>query len=275
MNFIFQLAFCLGAADPAPPIVALSVAPDGKSVVAASQAAVQILSLPDLKAERTLATKLEHVHDLAFSPAGDVLAIAGGSPGERGAVELWDWPAGKLRLELPAGGDLAYRLAWDADGLRLAIAGADKAVRVHPAKGGPPRVIRPHSAAVLTVAWLPVDDLILSAGVDHTIRLLHPFSGATIRSFENHTAAVRDLAIRPGSHDGPVTVASASADRVLVACEDGKLRSVDPATVAITEFAEQLDGWAYAACALPGGREAIISGERGQLRRISLDGIQP
>jgi len=295
-------------ATPAPPIVALAVAPGGSRIMAASQAGVQILASPGLKFERTLATHIEQVHDLAFAPAGDVLAIAGGSPGERGAVELWNWPEGKLLRTLTVGNDVAYAVAWSSDGSQLAIASADKAVYLQPASGGPAKILRPHSAAVLAVEWLPVDDLVLSAGVDQTIRVIQSATGETVRSLENHTAPVRALAVRPGQQEGPIMVASAAVDRtvrfwqptigrlvrfarlpvaataicwtadgshVLAACEDGKLRAIDPATVEVNELAEHLDGWAYAVAVLPNGHSAIVGGERGQLRRVPLDAIKP
>ena len=296
------------SAAPAPPIVALAVAPGGSKIMAASQAGVQVLAMPGLKSEQTLATHIEQVHDLAFAPAGDVLAIAGGSPGERGAVELWSWPDGKLLRTLPVGNDVAYALAWNAGGTQLAIAGADKAVDLLPAGSGAPRIVHPHSAAVLAVEWLPADDLVLSAGVDQTIRVIQPATGETVRSLENHTAPVRALAVRPGQQEGPVMIASAAADRtvrlwqptigrlvrfarlpvaataicwtadgshVLAACEDGHLRAIDPETVAVTDLAEHLDGWAYAVAVLPDGHSAILGGERGQLRRVPIDAIKP
>ena len=300
----------LFAAEP-PPIVALAVTPDGSQVLAGSQAGVQILSLPELKAVGAIATKLEQVHELAFSPKGDALAIAGGSPGERGAVELWHWPAGTLHWSHPAGNDVAYDVAWRPAGTRLAIAGADKSVTL----GFTQEDVRPsatrllsHSAAVLAVLWLPESDVVLSAGVDQTIRLIDPARGETVRSFENHTGAVRDLALRPGVQEGPPLVASAGADRtvrfwqptigrlvrfarlpvsptaicwtvtgshVLAACEDGRLRAVDPSTVEVVDLPDKLDGWAYSVITTPDGKSAVLAGERGRLRVVSLSAINP
>jgi WD40 repeat protein len=202
---------------------------------------------------------------------------------------------------------VVYQAAWNAEGTALALAGADKLVRLQPTGGAKPRVCQVHSAAVLSTAWLPADDLVLSAGVDQSIRLLSPTTGEVIRAFDNHTAAVRDLAIRPGKHDGPPLIASAGADRTirfwqptigrlvrfarlpvaptaicwtpdgshaLAACEDGKLRAIDPATVAVTEIVG-LRGWAYTVAASPDGRFAALGGEGGELRRVSLESIKP
>jgi WD40 repeat protein len=293
--------------------VALAVAPNAKHVLTGSQAGIQILSLPDLMGSGSLPTKLEHVHDLAFSPRGDLLAASGGSPGERGAVELWEWPAGTLKTTLAAGDDVAYDSTWNAEGTQIAAAGADKAVRVFSialesdGTRSAPATLRPHSAAVLAVEWLHADDLVLSAGVDQAIRVLKA-SGETLRSLDNHTAPVRDLAVRSGKQEGPTVVASAGADRtvrfwqpaigrlvrfarlpvaptaicwtqsgthVLAACEDGHLRAIDYETLSIVELPEHLNGWAHSVAILPGGKSALLAGERGQLRIVRLDAINP
>ena len=309
---VATLATLALAAEPAPPIVALAVAPSGKEVVAASQAGVRVLSLPQAMPVRSLETQLLQVHDLTFAPDGKTLAIAGGAPAENGRVELWEWPAGKLKLALASGDDLAYCARWSPDGKRLVVACADKKVRVVSTSGGEVKSFECHSAAVLATAWLPADELVLSAGIDQSIRVLDPASGEVRRSLDNHTAAVRDLAVRPGEHDGPVMVASCGADRtvrlwqplvgqsgrlvrfaqrlpsnvtaiawtpngshVLAACEDGRLRSIEPTTLEVIEFARRLDGWAHAVAVLPDGSAALLAGEGGQLRIVPLDAIKP
>jgi WD40 repeat protein len=283
----------------------VAFAPDGKQVLAASQAGVQVCAWPDLQPGERLGTKLEQVHDVSFAPDGKLLAIAGGSPGERGAVEIWDWSEKRLLRTLPAGDDVAYCAAWNADGAMLALACADKAVRLQPIEGSAPRICQVHSAAVLGTVWLWAEDRVLSSGVDQSIRLLSPQTGEVVRTFENHTAAVRDLAVRPGMHEGPPIVASAGADRTvrfwqptigrlvrfaklpvaptalcwtpdgshaLAACEDGRLRAIDPATIAVTEIVG-IRGWAYAVAAGPDGNSAVVGGEAGELRKVALDAI--
>src|SRR5262245_45969169 len=132
---MLPLALSLLAVGPAP-IVGVGFTPDGKQVLAASQAGVQVYSWPELQPAERAGTKLEQVHDLSFAADGKLLAIAGGSPGERGAVEIWSWPEVQLLRTLPAGDDVVYRAAWNADGSALALACADKIVRLQPVDGG-------------------------------------------------------------------------------------------------------------------------------------------
>jgi WD40 repeat protein len=309
MSFLLAttLAALALAADAAPPIVAVAIAPGRTGVVAASQAGVQVFSLPQLEPVRALQTQLSHVHDVAFSRDGKTLAIAGGAPAENGRVELWEWPAGIIQATIACGGDVAYSARFNPDGTRLVVACADKKVRVLNA-AGEGKTLECHSAAVLAAAWLPADNLLLSAGIDQSIRVLDPATGDVRRSLDNHTAAVRDLAIRPGEHDGPLMVASCGADRTvrlwqptigrlvrfvrlpsgptavcwtpsgshgLAACEDGRLRSIDPTSLEVIEFAQRLDGWAHAVAPLPDGSAAILAGAGGQLRIVRLDAIKP
>ena len=306
MSPVLILALLLPAADGGPPIVALAVSPDGKQVLAGSQRGIEAFAVPALERARSLPTRLEHVHDLAFSARGDWLAAAGGSPGERGVVEIWQWPAGTLKATLAAGDDVAYDVAWKGEGPELVVGCGDKTVRVVELGAPVPTTLKAHSAAVLAVAWLKGEDLILSGSADQTIRVLQGTDGKTVRSLDNHTAAVRDLAVRPGAQLGPAVVASAGADRtvrfwqpaigrlvrfarlsalptaicwsnegthVLAACEDGRVRAIDYETLAITELPEALDGWAHAIVALPGGQSVVLAGDQGQLRIVPLNAI--
>jgi hypothetical protein len=66
---------------------------------------------------------------------------------------------------------------------------------------------------------------------------------------------------------------TSNGSHALVACEDGRLRAVDPESLTVVELAPHLPGWAHAACASPDGRFALLAGEGGELRKVSLDAI--
>jgi WD40 repeat protein len=296
-----------------PPITALEISPDGMQIVAGSQAGVEIRSADNLDVAGRLPTKLLQVHDIAFSPNGKLLAIAGGTPAERGTIELWDWPAGTLSTSLAAGGDVVYSVTWSPDGTRLSAACADRKVRIFPVAGdeadsAEPRITEPHSAAALATCWLSAGDLLFSAGVDQSIRVLDPATGEVRRTLDNHTAEVRDLAIRPGEHPGSALVASCGADRtvrfwqpaigrlvrfarlpgrptamvwtpsgshLLATCEDGSLVAIDPATTEQTELAAAGGNWLHSVVVLSTGDSAITGDSEGRLRRVPLDAIKP
>lgn len=286
-----------------PPITAAALSPDGKHVVVGSQQGIDVRSWPELAKVRTIETRLAHVHHLAFAPDGSRLLAAGGAPREGGEVELFAWPQANKPTVRRIHDDLTCQVAWSPDGARIATAGADGAVRLLDASGRPQATFAGHSRGVLAVAWLPSGKRLISAGLDESLRLWDADSGELLRTLDNHTEEVRDLAVRPGG-DGPLPlVASASADRtvrlwqptigrlvrfarlpqepldiawtpdgrrLLASCIDGHLRVIDPDTVEIVRDLPAIDGWAYTVLASPDGRRALVAGARGQIKIVPL-----
>lgn len=125
---------------------ALAVSPDGRAVATAD--GFGGATVWDVAARREKARlALAGAQALVFSPAGDLLASAGG-----GAIRLWDAATGKARGTHPGHAGAIRRLAFTTEGRSLLSAGAgegpdevkvwDVASRkeratlyVHPAKG--------------------------------------------------------------------------------------------------------------------------------------------
>ncbi len=301
-----QVAISRAEVATKPPITALALTPDGLWVVVGSQAGLELRTWPELELARNLTTELTNVHDLAFSPDDKVLAAAGGEPGERGTVELWDWPAEKLLQRLHPHHDLIYAVAWRFDSKVFATGSADQKVGLHEVSSGKTlRFLEGHSRGVLTVAFLPNDAGLLTAGIDETMRLWDADGGQSLRTFANHTRAVSHLALRwrPSTiGNAPPWVASVSEDRTLrlwqptigrmvrfsrlestplavawsadgqalfVACNDGRVRTVNPETAAVLNDQPAIDGVAYCLAVAPDG-SLLVGGHNGQLRRILL-----
>ena len=293
-------------ATAAPPITSAAFAPDGKQLVTGSTAGIAVWSWPDLQPLKKLATQLDHVHDLAFSPRGDLLAAVGGFPAEAGRLELWTWPEGKLQHSASPHDDVTYSVAWSSDGQKLATAGGDRKVLVHslPPEGGTTNKLIGHSHGVLAVRYLPGDMSLVSAGRDQSLRLWEVGSGKALRTFDNHTGAVVGLAVRPGQTEGTAPwVASIGADRTLrfwqptigrlvrfakleseplaiewtadgaravVSSVDGKLRVIDPDTVELLTTLPALDGWAYTLLRAPQTNTFLVAGNGGQMKAVAI-----
>jgi WD40 repeat protein len=291
---------------PDAPVTALAFAPDGQSVVVATPHEAVELSWPELKLRRKLAADLAHIHDLAFAPGGKQLAIAGGKAGEAGRVVLLSWPDAAATKQLNAGGDLIYRVAWHPREFMLSLACADKAVHVVALAGERRLTLEDHSAAVLAAVFIPAKDrpLLATAGRDQTIRIWDVIDPPkSVRSFDNHTGAVHDLALRPAIDDSPPILASAGADRtvrfwqptigrmlrfsrlaspplaicwtkdgkrVAAACQDGRVRIVELQTARSAVELPALEGWAYSIAPSPDGKSLLVGGENGQLETVLL-----
>lgn len=299
-------------ADAGPPVTALAFAPDGRSVAVGSQAGIEVRSWPELAPLRRVETTLRQVHDLAFAPAGDALAAAGGAPAEEGAVELFGWPSGDRLWRSGPHADLVHAVAWSPDGSQLATAGADAAVLVlRRSDGEAVGDLAGHSRPVLAAAFLPDGRTLVTGGIDLALRAWEAAEGRPLRGLTNHTGPIRGVAVRPGDRAGPALLASIGADRTVrfwqpaigrmvrlarlptpplaaawtpdgarlaVSCTDGRLRLIDPERVAIVLDRPAVEGWAHSVAVAPDGRAALVGGEGGALAVVPLDagpGPQP
>ncbi len=271
----------LAAELAAPPVTALAVAPGGKSVLAGSQAGLRQLSWPELKEgdrkDGTPKTALAHIHDLAFSPRGDLLAVAGGAPAEAGIVEVFSTklkisPDGKakhreLKFRAEPQSDLIYAVAWSPDGRRLATASYDHTVAILDAASGKRlHKLQGHSRGVLAVCWLPDAKTLVSAGADNSLRVWDAERGRAVRPLDNHTAAVHALAVRPGdAGDAPPLVASVSDDR--------SVRLWQPTIGRMVRFA-RLTSAPLAATWSSDGRQLVVGCADGHVRAIDPETLE-
>lgn len=294
-----SLAQGVDAAEP--PITALAFAPEGDAVLASSLYRVQVREYPSLQVRATIPTGLKHVHDLAFSPRGDTLAMAGGSPGEAGEVELWSWPARQRIAAAAMNRDVVYRAAWEADGAALWTAGADGHVVRLDRRLQVDKRLKGHARGVLAIVLLP-DDSPLTAGVDQSLRWWERAQAPPRRVLDQHTGPVVDLALRPGKHPA-AWVASAGGDKtirfwqpalgrmvrfarlpveplalvwlpdgsqVAATGTDGNVYRVDAETAEVAAPQAALSSWAYALAAAPQDPTLVVGGEEGKIVLVRL-----
>ena len=156
-------------------------------------------------------------------------------------------------------------------------------------------VLKGHSRGVTSLAI--AGDLLVSSGLDQSLRIWDQKSATLTRSLSIHTLPVHDLATRPIATGLPM-VASASedrsvrfwqpsigrmvrfarlnakplsikwmpsGDRIVAACTDGRLYLIDPDTVEIVDSAPAINGWAYCLAIHPTSNEIVVAGSGGQI----------
>jgi WD40 repeat protein len=302
------IGVCLGLFGSAtsaaePPVTAIAFAPDGRFVVVGSQAGLTVHRWPDLKQHKKLDTKIVNVHDLAFSPNGRSLAVAGGTPSEAGFVEVFAWPNGNSSSLFKGHEDSVLAVAWKNNST-FATVSLDHEVAVWDVKTQK-RVqrLKGHSRGVSDVCFLRTGNLLVSGSLDQNLRVWNTKSEEMIRTLNNHTKEIHQLALRPVATGLPM-IASVSGDRtvrfwqptigrmvrfaqlnsiplavvwlrdgshVAVAATDGHVRLIDPDTVEILQDIPAVDGWAYSLGVHPTDGSLLVGGRNGQLKRIVLE----
>ncbi|MCS7470668.1 WD40 repeat domain-containing protein [Stieleria sp. ICT_E10.1] len=286
----------------APPITSVVFAPDGSSVVACSQAGVTVYGWPDLKPLTTIQTSSPNLHELAFAPGGDRLAVAGGTPAEDGTVEILSWPDGKSLRVLNGHFDSVMAVDW-LDETTLVSASLDHQILLWDTSTGEKSVtLKGHSRGVWAIGHLHDPRLLVSAGGDQSLRVWEIETGTLIRSMAIHLQPVGSVAVRP-PREGLPMIASASDDqtvrfwqptigrmvrfarlpsqprqirwvrdgsRIAACCNDGRVYLVNPETVEVSDGIPAIEGRAYTIAVDPSGGNAVVGGSDGALQRIAL-----
>jgi WD40 repeat protein len=304
-RFVFFFVALILAAIPVsatePPVTAVAFAPDGKSVVAASQVGLQVFRWPELRRERTIKASASNLHCLAFSPDGKRLAVGGGYPSEEGIVEVYSWPAGKSVSTFNGHDDSVRSVAWPTAS-KLLTASIDREIKLWDLEKEDNALLTysGHSRSVEAVSLLKDGKTLVSAGVDQSVRVWDLESAQLIRSLNQHTGAVHALALRPAEGGLPM-VASAAGDRtirfwqptigrmvrylrldaepldivwlndgsrIVAACVDGRIRVIDADEVTVTQTLPAIEGWAYAIAVHPSDGSVVVGGQDGNLARV-------
>ncbi|MFN6051079.1 MAG: WD40 repeat domain-containing protein [Planctomycetia bacterium] len=64
------------------------------------------------------------------------MAVAGGSPGRFGEIQIWDVAKKKLTQSIPTTYDTVYGISWSPDGSKIAFGCADNTLRAIDASSG-------------------------------------------------------------------------------------------------------------------------------------------
>jgi WD40 repeat protein len=141
-----------------------------------------------------------------------MLVIGGGTPGRLGEVQIVQPADGReLRLVMTTS-DEVFDAAISPDGKRLAVAAADRAIRIfNLADGNLERTIENHADWVMAVAWSPDGAKIASASRDKTSKLFEAATGQLLATYSGHNETVYGVAF---SADGKFVLSSGRDNRI-------------------------------------------------------------
>lgn len=306
MRYLAYVVLLIGvdALAVAPPVTALTFSPDHKYVVAGSQIGLRVFNWPKLDPHDLIRPDMEHIHDVAFSPDGSMLAIVGGRPSEYGELVILDWPQRKQRAHSVGHDDVVQGVTWTSNSSLTTAAADTKVIRWTLA--GPElreaALYDGHSRRVRAIVHLARPKLLVSAGVDQSLRVWKENSNQLARVLDQHRDVVHDLAARPGDHglpqiascgrdltvrlwqptigrmmrfsklaEEPLSLAwSPSGNLLAAACTDGTVRFIDPNSTKILGSKKIVDGWINELVAAPNEGTFVAGLPRGQLLRVNL-----
>ncbi len=159
---------------------------------------------------RTFRTWLSF-RDVAYSPDGLLLAVAGSGPRFR-QLRLWDVKGGIVRHTLNGHSSSVTSVEFSRDGQHLATASLDKTVKLWNVETG--QLIKSfegHTLGVNGVSFSKDGSTLASAGSDRTIKLWDILTGKLKTSFQAHDAQVWDVEYSP---DGMTLASCGSAQAI-------------------------------------------------------------
>ena len=198
----------------AVPVTALAFSDNGTELLSSGYHEVLVWDAEAGVLRRRIKGLPQKIQDLAFSPNGEWLVAAGGTPGKQGQVVA----IASNRVEvLATATDMLMAVCFDAGGNALAVGGSDNAICIFDwATRKKIKRIEQHADWVLDVAFHPDGKHIVSASRDKTARLIEIGRGELESTYQGHTEGVFAV------------VANAKGDRLYSAGRDRKIHVWEP-----------------------------------------------
>jgi WD40 repeat protein len=182
----------------APAIASVSISADGLRAAAACRSEVALFEVDDDAAPRRLPTDFDLITHVEFSPDGQRLAAAGGSPQQFGGLAFFDAEKGERQSMRHLGADTFFKGNFAPDGRTIALGGFDGAVHFIPVdEKEPSKHIDLHSDWVTSVAYTADGKQIVSGSRDKTTKLSSVEGLSLLRSLDQSTDPIYAVAADP------------------------------------------------------------------------------
>uniref|UniRef100_A0A7C2K2E7 Cytochrome c domain-containing protein n=1 Tax=Schlesneria paludicola TaxID=360056 RepID=A0A7C2K2E7_9PLAN len=196
------------------PVMAVAFSPDGNLVATSGYREVILWNAADGQLVRRISNLAERPHDIEFTPNGEQLAVAAGTPGQLGEVKLFTVADGSLAADLFTTDDEVFSVAISPDGGRIAATCADRSVRVYDlATKQRLTFIEDHADWVMDVAWSPDGTKLATASRDKTAKVFDAKTGDALATFNGHGQPVFGVGFLP---DGSQVVSGGRDNKLRV-----------------------------------------------------------
>ncbi|MCC9605590.1 hypothetical protein LOC68_22185 [Blastopirellula sp. JC732] len=198
-----------------PVLTSIEYSPDGGLLAVSGYHEVLLQHADGSGIAKRLVGMSERIESARFSPNGEKLVVAGGSPGRLGELQMWDVKSGELSFSIPVSYDTIYGGSWSPDGKQVAVGCGDNTVRVFSAETGEQQLFNgAHEDWALDTTFSKDGSHLVSVSRDMTMKL---YEVKTERFIDNITS------ITPGALKGGIVsvMRHPTEDQLLIGGADG------------------------------------------------------
>ena len=208
---------------PAPgknPVTAIAVSPDGKQLAVARYDMVEVFAknggVDPTSGDplHRLGTHAGKINDLRFTPDSGKLLVAGGTPGKRGEIVLWNIKKGEKLKTFSGHKDTVYVAVISDDENTLASGSYDHQIILWDFHTGEIlHTLSGHNGPIFDLAFSPDAKNLVSASGDTTVKVWHVPSGQRVDTRSEPLKEQYSVAFSP---DGSQFAAGGADNRIRV-----------------------------------------------------------
>jgi len=213
LSLSFVLVLPAVAAAAPPTVTTVAYQPGGELLACGTHGSVRFFGSENGEPRGAIEVK-GRVTALAFSPNGQLLAVASGEPGKSGIVRVARMPslapsapAAREEESIATHRDTVFTLAFAPDGKSLATAGYDRIIRIWDVSEtgaiakSPRLTLKDHSDTIHGLSFHPKGHLLASAGADRAVKVWDAATGKRLYTLGDPTDWVYCVAWSPdGKH---------------------------------------------------------------------------
>jgi len=184
--------------ESVPPTTALGYSPDGGLLAVAGYGEVLLHAADGSGLVARLVGDAPRIESLAFSRDGKLLAVAAGTPGTEGEIQIWDVARRTRQHVYRVADDTIFGVSFSPDGRRVAFGCADRTARmVRVADGKELLRFRNHADWVLGTTFTKNGKRLVTAGRDKAMKIVDLATNRFVDDINNPLEKIYAIARHP------------------------------------------------------------------------------
>lgn len=184
------------------PVTAVAFSPDGSQLWTGGYHEITVWDPTTGQLVRRIGNVGQRTFAIRFSPDGQFVAVAGGSPGRHGEVRLIRPQTGEIAAVLSTTSDVVYDCAFAPGGAHLATAAADGLVRIFALpEGQEQRTLASHSDWVFSAVYDNEGKRLATGSRDKTAKVFDAANGELLVTYSGHNQIVRGVQFHPAGNE--------------------------------------------------------------------------